>query len=225
MNLTENEPTNTAFARRQMVRQQVRTCDVLDERVLAVLSELARDAFVPETYRHLAYADVAIPLAHNQSTLLPSVEGQILQALNVAPEDRVLEIGTGCGFFTACLAQLGGSVVSMELFADLSKEAGSALDAADIQNVELQVADAMQELPDESFDVVAVTGSTPELDQRFVDRLAPAGRLFTIVGEWPVMQARLLVKGSGDTETSDTALFETVAQPLVGADRDSHFAF
>ena len=225
MNLTEKEPSNAAFARRQMVRQQVRTWDVLDERVLTVLSELARDAFVPEKYRHLAYADVAIPLAHNQSTLLPSVEGRILQALDIAPDDRVLEVGTGCGFFTACLAQLGGTVVSLDLFADLSEAAGSALDAAGIANAELRVADAMEELPEESFDVVAVTGSTPELDKRFIDALAPAGRLLTIVGEWPVMQARLVVKGSGDTETSDTALFETLAQPLVGADRDTRFAF
>ena len=225
MNLKKIESLDTAFARRQMVRQQVRTWDVFDERVLAVLSELERDAFVPEKFRHLAYADVAIPLAHNQSTLLPSVEGRMLQALNLAPGDRVLEVGTGCGFFTACLARLGGSVVSMELFATLSEGAARALDAAGVDNVELRVADAMEELPDESFDVVAVTGSTPDLDQRFVDTLAPAGRLFTIVGEWPVMQARLVVKGSSDIEASDTALFETLAQPLVGANRDSRFSF
>ena len=225
MNLKKSEPTETAFARQQMVRQQVRTWDVLDERVLAVLSDLERDAFVPKKFRHLAYADVAIPLAHNQSTLLPSVEGRILQALNVAPGDRILEVGTGCGFFTACLARLGDSVVSMEVFPELSEAAAKALDAAGVANVELRTADAMQELPDEAFDVIAVTGSTPELDQRFIARLAPAGRLLTIVGEWPVMQARRIVQGSGDTIESDTALFETLAQPLVGADRDTTFTF
>ena len=225
MHLEDTKPMDIEFARRQMVRQQVRTWDVLDERVLTVIAALRRDAFMPKKYRHLAYADVAIPLAHNQATLLPSVEGRILQALRIAPGDRILEVGTGSGFLTACLARLGGSVVSLELFDDLSEAAGSALDAADVDNAELLVADAMESLPDEPFDVIAITGSTPELDSRFTARLGPGGRLFTIVGEWPVMHARLIEAAPEGEAVSDTALFETLAQPLIGAARDSRFSF
>lgn len=216
---------NTAFARRQMVRQQVRTCDVLDERVLATLQDIHREHFVPERFAHLAYADVEIPLGHDQSMLMPSTEGQVLDALTLSPQDRILEIGTGSGFMTACLAQLGASVVSLEVYPELHEHASRALAAAGIDDVELMLMDAMQQLPDDSFDAIAVTGSTPELDERFCDLLRPEGRMLTFVGELPIMQARLVRKDAGGAIASDTALFEIVVPPLVGAARESVFAF
>ena len=214
-----------AFARRQMVRQQVRTCDVFDPAVLEVLAELSREDFVPARFAHLAYADVEIPLAHNQRMMMPSVEGQLLQTLNLTADDRVLEIGTGSGFLTACLASLTKAVLSLEIFEDLADRAAKVLRKADIDNAEVIVRDALKDLPEESFDVVAVTGSTPELRPEFVERLAPGGRLFTIVGDAPVMQARLLTMDDSGELADDTAVFETMVSPLVGAQRESLFAF
>lgn len=216
---------NTAFARRQMVRQQVRTCDVFDEHVLSTLNDVHREHFVPLKFAHLAYADVEIPLPRNQSMLMPSTEGQLLDALDVSPTDRVLEIGTGSGFMTACLAKLGASVLSLELFPELHEHATRALASAEVDNAELKLMDAMQELPDEDFDAIAVTGSTPQLDERFVARLAPGGRLFTFVGEWPIMQARLLRKDPSGQIEGDSAEFEVLVPPLVGAARETSFTF
>lgn len=214
-----------AFARRQMVRQQVRTCEVFDPAVLSVLDELSREDFVPARFAHLAYADVEIPLAHNQRMMMPSVEGQLLQSLRLSDRDRVLEIGTGSGFLTAGLGRLAASVLSLEVFEDLAEQATRALRKASVKNAEVVVRDAMKELPDESFDVIAVTGSTPELRREFVERLAPGGRLFTIVGDAPVMHARLLEMDASGELAEDTAIFETMVSPLVGARRDSLFAF
>ncbi|MEM7501344.1 MAG: protein-L-isoaspartate O-methyltransferase [Pseudomonadota bacterium] len=214
-----------AFARRQMVRQQVRTCDVFDPEVLRVLDELSREDFVPTRFAHLAYADVEIPLAHNQRMMMPSLEGQLLQALEISADDRVLEIGTGSGFLTACLATLGASVTSLELFEDLAETATKALKHADIANAEVIVRDATRNLPEDTFDVVAVTGSTPELRAQFVERLAPGGRLFTVVGDAPIMQARLIKKDTSGEVADDTAVFEAMVSPLIGAQRDSLFAF
>ncbi len=214
-----------AFARRQMVRQQVRTCDVFDPEILRVLDDLSREDFVPTRFVHLAYADVEIPLAHNQRMMMPSLEGQLLEALDISASDRALEIGAGSGFLTACLGSLAASVLSLELFEDLADGATKALKKADVSNAEVVVGDAISELPDDTFDVIAVTGSTPELRSQFVERLAPGGRLFTIVGDAPIMHARLLKKDESGQITDDTAVFEAMVSPLIGSERDSLFAF
>lgn len=214
---------DTALARRQMVRQQVRTSDVFDDAILGVLSELQRDEFVPPRYADLAYSDTEIPLANGQFMMTPIVEGKLLQALAPNAADRVLEIGTGSGFLTACLARLAGSVVSVDIFDDFVEAAAGKLDHADIGNVELHAMDAMQTLPDESFDVIAVTGSLADYDARFEAALNPGGRLFVIVGDAPVMQARLITRGNDGTTT--TALFETCIAPLLNAGRDTTFSF
>ena len=214
---------DTALARRQMVRQQVRTSDVFDDEVLGVLNELNRHEFVPPRYAELAYSDTEIPLGQGQFMMAPLVEGQLLQALAPDATERALEIGTGSGFLTACLARLAGSVVSVDIFDDFVAGAASKLSHADIGNVELHVMDAMQTLPDESFDIIAVTGSLAEYDARFEAALTPGGRLFVIVGDAPVMQARLITRGSDGMTT--TALFETCIAPLQNAGRDTTFSF
>ncbi len=215
---------DTAFARRQMVRQQVRTAEVFDDDTLDLLNELRRDEFVPEGYAELAYADTQIPLPHGQVMMTPIVEGRLLQALGLGIADRVLEIGTGYGFLTACLAKLADSVVSIDIFDDLSSAAAENLEDAGIRNAELLVMDAMTELPEGPFDAVAVTGSVAELDSRFSDLLSAGGRLFVIVGDAPLMQARLITR-QAEGSLSTEVLFETSIRPLVHAERDSGFTF
>ena len=214
---------DTALARRQMVRQQVRTSDVFDDTILGVLDQLQRHDFVPPRYADLAYSDTEIPLGRGQFMMTPTVEGQLLQALAPGAADRALEIGTGSGFLAACLARLAASVVSVDIVDDFVASATRKLDHADIDNAELHVMDAMQTLPDESFDVIAVTGSLAEYDNRFETILNPGGRLFVIVGDAPVMQARLITRGSEGMTT--TALFETCIAPLQNAGRDTTFSF
>ena len=212
-----------AYARRQMVRQQVRTWDVFDDETLAVLSRLDRHEFVPSEFADLAYAETSIPLPHDQEMMAPLIEGRLLQALDPGAGDRVLEIGSGSGFLTACLASLAESVVSIDIFDDLTRMSAGNLEKAGIDNVELLTRDAMQELPKGEFDVIAVTGSMPDFDERFVSALAPAGRLFVIIGEAPVMEARLVRRV--DSGIEQEVLFETCIKPLVHATRDSSFVF
>lgn len=215
---------DTALARQQMVRQQVRTWDVFDQDTLAVLNALRRDEFAPAAYAELAYADTQIPLPHGQVMMAPKVEGRVLQALDLKPSDRVLEIGTGSGFLAACLARLSDTVLSVDIFEDLLAAAATNLENARIENVDLQAMDAIKALPNESFDAIAVTGSLPEFDGRFAEALKPGGRLFVIVGNSPVMRAQLIVR-QDEQAWRTTTLFETSMPPLINARRDSAFSF
>ena len=215
---------DTAYARRQMVRQQVRTWDVFDDDILTILDDLPRDRFVPHRYRDLAYADTEIPLPNGQMMMAPILEGRLLQSLSVEPTDRVLEVGTGSGFLAACLARLSRSVVSIDIFGDLLASAQRGLDRVGIDNVELQSMDATVQLPDEQFDVIALTGSIPRVDARYAEALKPGGRLFVIVGEAPLMQAMRFSRAANG-ELADEVLFETAVAPLVNAQVDSRFSF
>lgn len=215
---------DTDFARRQMVQQQVRTWDVADPSVLAVLAELHREHFVPAGFEALAFADTKIPLPHDQTMMTPLVEGRVLQALELQPTHNVLEIGTGTGFLTACLAKLSAAVTSVDIFSDFVSTAKSNLADAGIENVELACMDATRELPETEFDAVVVTGSLPQFDTRFVDALKPGGRLFVIVGDPPAMDARL-VSRTGENEWSTVSLFETDILPLLNASRPAEFTF
>jgi protein-L-isoaspartate(D-aspartate) O-methyltransferase len=211
-------------ARAQMVGQQVRAWEVLDPRVLDVLGSLPRERFVPSGYRELAFADTAIPLANGQFMMPPKLEGRVLQALQLVPLDRVLEIGTGSGFLTACLARLAESVVSVDIDADLSAAAGKRLAELEVHNVELRVGDALTaEFPGQ-FDAIAVTGSVPELPGRWTDLLNPGGRLFVVVGRAPVMEALLITRHASDA-LSREVLFETVVPALINTNQREPFEF
>ena len=213
---------NLEAARAQMLGQQIRAWEVLDDRVLDAIARTPRERFVPEGYRDLAFADSEIPLAHGQAMLAPKIEGRLLQALQVEPSDEVLEVGTGTGYLTACLAQLTERVCSVDIFPEFVASARANLAAVGLSNVELETADAMDlDLPGR-FDAVAVTGSLPSLDDRFVRMLKPQGRLFVVVGRAPVMEARLitLLPTGGTTSQS---LFETVLSPLINAERPEPF--
>jgi len=183
---------NTDFARKKMIEQQVRAWDVVDPDVLEVLSKIAREQFVPFAYQALAFADVEIPIGHGQSMMTPTIEGRVLQALDLDGTEHVLEIGSGSGFLTACLSHLADQVTSLEIHDELLKRARENLADAGAENVELLSMDAMEKLPDGQFDAVVVTGSIQVFDPRFVEVLGIGGRLFVVVGDAPAMDARIV---------------------------------
>ena len=214
---------DTAFAKRQMVRQQVRTYDVTDDRILDVLKALNRHDFVPADYRDLAYAETRIPLPCGQEMMRPLIEGRLLLALSPQDDDAVLEVGTGSGYLTACLASLAESVVSVDIFDELVSLGRDNLSAANVDNVEVQQMDITETLPSGTFDVIAITGSMAEFDERLLDALNPGGRMFVVIGDAPVMQARLITRT--DAGVSTDVLFETNLKTLIHAERRSTFAF
>jgi len=212
---------NIEMARRQMLGQQVRAWDVFDERVLATLEETPREQFAPPAFRELAFADMEIPLGHGQVMMAPKIEGRLLQALAVEPTDRVLEVGTGSGYLTACLARLADRVLSVDYYSDFVEGAREKLARLSIE-ADVQTADAMTLTYSGEFDVIAVTSSVPELDEHFVRMLRPGGRLFIVVGRKPVMEARL-VRMHANGRWTEESLFETVITPLINAERPEPF--
>ncbi|HZF25455.1 MAG TPA: protein-L-isoaspartate O-methyltransferase [Steroidobacteraceae bacterium] len=215
---------NVEIARRQMIEQQVRAWEVLDDRVLGALAQVRRELFVPQGYRELAFADTQIPLGHGQFMLAPKVEGRFLQALELNPADQVLEIGTGSGFFAACLSRLAATVHSLEIFPDLSSFAQENLRASGVSGVHVETRDAMTLDDSRRFGAIAVTGSLPVYDRRFERALEIGGRLVVVVGQPPVMEARL-VRRASETQWVQESLFETVIEPLVNAPQAPRFLF
>jgi protein-L-isoaspartate(D-aspartate) O-methyltransferase len=211
-------------ARRQMIEQQVRAWDVLDLRVLDAMERVPREAFVPADYRDLAFADMNVPLGEGQSMLAPKVEGRILQALAITPADRVLEVGTGSGYFAACMGQLARSVHSVEVRPALARAALENLARNGSHNVTVEVLDAMTLDADGEYDVIALTGSLPVYDARFERALKIGGRLFVVVGTRPVMDARRVTR-AGHGEWTTESLFETVMDPLLHAPTPPRFVF
>jgi protein-L-isoaspartate(D-aspartate) O-methyltransferase len=211
-------------ARRQMIDQQVRTWEVLDPRVLDTLAAVPRERFVPEAFRGVAFADAPIPIGHGQFMLPPALDGRILQALAPLRGERALEIGTGSGFFAACLAHLTGSVDSIEIFADLAAGAARAISGQGISRVSIETADALARDYDAAYEVVAVTGSLPAPEPRLERALVVGGRMFVVIGTGPVMEARLVTRTGADAWLSE-ALFETRIEPLVQKAAPSRFRF
>lgn len=213
------------IARSNMIEQQIRPCEVIDERVLQTLKYVPRENFVDDAYRGLAFADIHVPIGQHSVMMKPVQEGIMLQALAVEEGDRVLEVGTGSGFTTACLAHLGGKVTSYEIDPALSVAAAARLAEIGIEGVELLTGDIFDaELPEQSFDVIAVTGSLPIDSERLLDLLAPGGRLFAILGEEPVMRATLVTR-SQDGELRHSGLCETLLPALQNAPQPEKFHF
>lgn len=213
-------------ARYNMIEQQIRPWEVLDQRVLDVLMQTPREDFVPARYRStLAFSDISLPLEHGQVMLPPKLEGRLLQSLAIRPGDRILEIGTGSGYLTACLARLGREVLSLDLYADFKYAAERKLEQHGITNVELRTDDAAAGWgAEQSFDAIAVTGSLPLLHRGFHNALTVGGRLFVIVGEPPVMEAMLITRVAADQWATES-LFDTSAPPLENAPRIENFDF
>ncbi len=214
----------TADAREQMIEQQVRAWDVLDERVLRIFRQVSREQFTPEEQRFRAYADAEVPLPHGQTMLRPSVVGRLLQALELTGTEHVLEIGTGSGFITACLRTVAARVRSLEIFPELAELARRNLATLSMRDVDVVTADAMQLDTGTRYGAIAVTASLPVYDDRFQKQLEVGGRLFVVVGDAPVMDARLIRRTGEGTWTSES-LFETVIDPLVHSKRLPEFRF
>ncbi len=214
---------NIEQARFNMVEQQIRPWDVLDQRVLDLISDVPREDFVPMAYRNLAFADISIPLGHDQVMMKPIVEGRLLQALMLTRQDTVLEIGTGSGYLTALLARSAKHVDSVEIFEDFVKTAEQRLKALNINNVSLETGDAIKGWNKFAcYDVIVLTGSVPVLEPHFQTQLNDGGCLFAIVGEDPVMQAQLISRVN-QHEFHKEVLFETSLSPLIGADESDEF--
>ena len=216
---------NFEQARFNMVEQQIRPWEVLDSRVLALLERIHREDFVPVRYRKLAFADLAIPLANDQTMMRPKIEARMLQALELGVDETVLEIGTGSGFITACLAALAKRVVSVEIFEDLHEGASLKLQDKEIDNVELFIGDVMRGWqPEQAHDVVVVTGSVPMVPEQVLGWVNPGGRLFAVTGESPAMEAKLL-RRTGVSDWSVESLFETDLPRLVHSEEPPEFEF
>jgi protein-L-isoaspartate(D-aspartate) O-methyltransferase len=208
-------PIDFQQARHAMVEQQVRPWDVLDPRVLDTLMRVQREDYVPPRHRKLAFADLALPLEHGEFMMKPILEGRLLQALAIEPADEVLEIGTGSGFVTACLAALSREVVSIERHADLAERARQRLAVEHAGNVRIETGDAFAWQPGRAFDAIAVTGAVATDPEYFGQWLKPGGRLFVVHGLSPVQEAlRITRRGDGFHRES---LFETDLPYLHGA--------
>jgi protein-L-isoaspartate(D-aspartate) O-methyltransferase len=217
-------PMDIEQARFNMVEQQIRTWDVLDQGVLDLLFAVPREDFVPPEYRLLAFADLEIPLGDHEKMWAPKMEARVLQELQIEQGENALEIGTGSGYLTALLARLGAQVTSVEMNPRLASEAKAKLARAGIGSVDLAVGDGARGWGHATYDVIVLTGSTPVLPDAFIDQLAPGGRLFAVVGEPPVMLARL-VRSVAPGALARRILFETVVDPLTNAATPARFEF
>lgn len=213
-----------AQARDAMVEQQVRPWDVLDARVLEVLGKVPREEFAPEPYRALAYTDLEIPLGDGQRMLKPVVAGRVLQSLLPQPGEVVLEIGTGSGYVTACLAHLAHEVLSLERLPGLAEAARGRLAAQGLANAAVETADAFAWDTARRFDAICVTAAVAHIPSRFIEWLRPGGRMFIVHGRAPVMEAVLLHRGEGGVNDSRTeSLFDTELGYLAGAEPATEF--
>jgi protein-L-isoaspartate(D-aspartate) O-methyltransferase len=212
-------------ARFNMVEQQIRPWEVLDQQVLDLLIRVRREEFVPERHRALAFADLEIPLGHGEKMLAPKIEARLLQELALGMEDRILEVGTGSGYMTALLASLGGHVYSVDVIPEFTATAAERLKAHDVRNATLETGDAARGWDKHRpYDAIVLTGSTPVLPDSFQESLKPGGRLVAVVGEPPVMEARLITcVARGAYRTA--RLFETCIPPLRNALQPERFVF
>ncbi len=211
-------------ARFNMVEQQIRTWDVLNQDILDLLFTVKREEFVPPAYRLLAFADLEIPLADGERMWAPKMEARVLQELKIKGGDEVLEIGTGSGYLTALLASQGAKVTSVEINPRLAADARARLARAGIHGVELAVGDGARGWGTATFDAIVLTGSTPILPDSIGAQINPGGRIFAVIGDTPVMVARMIRNvGPGAMTTHD--LFETVIEPLHNAAHAERFLF
>ncbi|HJX18330.1 MAG TPA: protein-L-isoaspartate O-methyltransferase [Acidiferrobacterales bacterium] len=216
---------NIESARHNMVVSQIRTGSVLDDRILELVGRGPRQDFVPDALRNLAFVDMQIPLGHGEVMMAPLVEARLLQELAIKPADKILEIGTGSGYMTWLLAQLGGKVHSVEIRAEFIDRASGRLAAHGARNVELEIGDGARGWDRHApYDVILVTGSLPLLPEAFKKQLAAGGRLIAIVGQSPAMQAQRITRIT-ESGFDTRGLFETDLPPLQNALAPSAFAF
>ena len=190
---------------------------MLDSNVLLALEGVPREAFVPPAFRHLAFADIEIPIGHGQSMLEPKLGARLLQALAPQPSERILEIGTGSGYVTALLAHTGASVTTVEIYPDLLESAANALGTIGIDSVSLETGDACAGWSrGDAWDGILLTASVPQLPTEFAQSLASGGRAVAVIGEAPAMEA-VRAERDGTGSLLMTSLFDTQLAPMVNA--------
>lgn len=215
--------SNTELTRNNMIEQQIRPWDVLDMRVLDLLKKVKREQFVPAARQAMAFMDTEIPLGHGAFMWQPKMEARAVQALQIKGSDHVLEVGSGSGYLTALLSRLAAQVTSVEIVPELHAFAEKNLAAHHINNVTLELGDAAQGWPG-MYDVIVLTGSVPVLPDAFRSSLKPGGRLFAVVGDAPLMQAKLITCSQPGTY-SNSNLFEASIAPLQHALQPARFEF
>jgi protein-L-isoaspartate(D-aspartate) O-methyltransferase len=220
---------NLEQARTNMVEQQIRTWEVLDQDVLDLLYTVPREDFVPPSCRNLAFTDMEIPLGEGERMWAPKIEARVLQELAPKRSDRVLEIGTGSGYFTALLAHRSAHVCSVELRPVLADFGKANIARHGVDNVTLAVGDGANGVPPGlaaggPFDVIVLTGSVPEAPRSLLASLAPGGRAFAVIGELPIMAANI-ISCAGDRTLRTVELFETLLAPLANCRWPSRFTF
>jgi protein-L-isoaspartate(D-aspartate) O-methyltransferase len=216
---------NIEQARFNMIEQQIRPWDVLDPGVLSLLAVVRREQFVPAAYRSMAFMDTEIPLPDGQCMLAPRVEARLLQELQLQRHESVLEIGAGSGFMAALLAHRSRQVISLEILPGLAKMAQDNLRGAAVMNASVRCVDGAAGLPGEGpFDAILLSGSVAAVPQAMLEQLKVGGRLVAIVGDEPVMRARLY-KRADATSWSQTDLFDTVAPRLRSFPETARFSF
>lgn len=213
----------TDIARQHMIYNQIRTWDVVDKSVLTTLASVPRERFVPDQFRELAFADVALPLPCGQTMLKPVVEGRMLLHLDVREFDRVLVVGTGSGFMTACIAKRADRVTSIDIHRQLVDAAAVKLADEQIYNVDVITADFNTYEPTHTYDRILVAGSMPLFDERLPEWLKPDGKLVMIIGQAPTMTVQLLERQLNTY--ARRGLFETVVQKLENVPIPSPFIF
>ncbi|MFK7815999.1 MAG: protein-L-isoaspartate O-methyltransferase [Gammaproteobacteria bacterium] len=211
---------NIEQARFNMIEQQIRPWDVLDVDVLKIIEETPRELYVPSQHRKLAFADLEIPLDHDQFMMSPKLEARMLQALQIQTNDKILEIGTGSGYVTACLAKLGKHVDSVEYYESLSTQAQTTLQEQNIKNINFLIGDILDKNffsahITKQYDVIAINASMPKYCNMLEEFLTEGGRLFVVAGLAPAMQAKIITQIS-DHGLNNTNLFETNLQSLIG---------
>jgi protein-L-isoaspartate(D-aspartate) O-methyltransferase len=216
---------NIELARHNMIEQQLRPWGVLDQTVLDLVMRSPREEFVAPGQRNLAFVDMELPFGHGASMMYPRVEARMLQALRVQPGDRVLEVGTGSGFVTLLLARLATHVTSVEIHEELAQAASKRLATHGVENVDIRVGDAASGWSQgQPYDVIAITGSLPTLPERFKQEMQIGGRLFAVVGEGPVMEAKLVTRRNAN-EWREEVLFNTWLEPLLHSAARTPFRF
>lgn len=215
---------NMEQAQFNMIEQQIRPCEVLEGRILELLKHVRRECFVPASMKELAFADMEIPLGYGAAMWHPKLEARAVQELHLTRNDNVLEVGTGYGYLTALLSALSGHVTSVEIVPELSAAAKQNLAACRCVNITLETGDAAHGWGNGSYDAIVLTGSTPVLPVSFQNSLNIGGRLFAIVGDAPVMEAKLITRIARDAfETVN--LMETCVSPLKNAEQPKRFVF
>lgn len=208
-----------------MIKQQLRPNGILNDRILSLFDEIPRESFVPHEYQAIAYADYMIPITKDQVMLSPVLEAKILNELNIQPNEKVLEVGTGAGYLTALLAKQAYHVYSVDYHDQYTQHIRENLSELDIGNVSLQLGNATQGWPKQQpYDVIVITGSLDFLPTQFKEQLTVGGRLFVVIDSGPAMHAHLIKRNSEQT-WQDDILFETAIPPFSQALRKSKFEF